>query len=106
MEFIKKLFSAIALSLLVSFPITLLEALMMFSIVNLYEVPYLEKFQYHQILGICFIIMMTRNRIKIKDTEKKDVDLLAEITSLSVNRLFRIIFVWSVALCFHEIFLR
>lgn len=105
MDFIKKLFSAISLSLIISLPLTLLEAFLIFSLVDLYKIPYLLNFQYHQILGVCFIVMMTRNRIKIKD-DKKESNTMLDIFNTSLNRLFRILFVWSVALCFHQIFLR
>ena len=106
MDFIKKLFSAISLSLAISIPLTLLEVLMIFNIIDLYEVPFLEKFEYQHILGIYFIIMMTRNKITIKDTNKKEENILTESVKFSINRLFRIVFVWTVALCFHQIFLR
>ena len=106
MEFIKKLFSAIALSLIVSLPLSMLEALAVYSIINLYEIPYLIKFQYYQILGISFIIMITRNRIRIESEDEKNEgkDLVSSIISLSVNRLFRIVFVWSVSFAVHYIF--
>ncbi len=103
MEFIKKLSSAIALSLMISLPLSMLEALAIYSIINLYEIPYLIKFHYYQIIGISFIIMITRNRIRI-DSEEEEKDLLPSIISLSANRLFRIIFVWSVSFSLHYIF--
>ena len=102
MEFIKKLSSAIALSLMISLPLSMLEALAIYSIINLYEIPYLIKFHYYQIIGISFIIMITRNRIRIDSEEEKE--LLPSIISLSANRLFRIIFVWSVSFSLHYIF--
>jgi hypothetical protein len=102
MEFIKKLSSAIALSLMISLPLSMLEALAVYSIINLYEIPYLIKFHYYQIIGISFIIMITRNRIRIDSEEEKE--LLPSIISLSANRLFRIIFVWSVSFSLHYIF--
>jgi hypothetical protein len=102
MEFIKKLSSAIALSLIISLPLSMLEALSVYSIINLYEIPYLIKFHYYQIIGISFIIMITRNRIRIDSEEDKE--LLPSIISLSSNRLFRIIFVWSVSFSLHYIF--
>jgi len=106
MEFIKKLFSAIALSLIVSLPLSMLEALTVYSIVDLYEIPYLIKFKYYQILGIIFIVMITRNRIRIESEDDRDLenDLISSIISLSLNRLFRIIFVWSVSFAVHYIF--
>lgn len=103
MEFIKKLSSAIALSLIISLPLSMLEALAIYSIINLYEIPYLIKFHYYQIIGISFIIMITRNRIRI-DSEEEEKELLPSIISLSANRLFRIIFVWSVSFSLHYIF--
>ena len=102
MEFIKKLSSAIALSLMISLPLSMLEALAVYSIINLYEIPYLIKFHYYQIIGISFIIMITRNRIRIDSEEEKE--LLPSIISLSANRLFRILFVWSVSFSLHYIF--
>jgi hypothetical protein len=80
----------------------MLEALAVYSIINLYEIPYLIKFHYYQIIGISFIIMITRNRIRIDSEEEKE--LLPSIISLSANRLFRIIFVWSVSFSLHYIF--
>ncbi len=103
MEFIKKLSSAIALSLIISLPLSMLEALAVYSIINLYEIPYLIKFHYYQIIGISFIIMITRNRIRI-DSEGEEKELFPTIISLSSNRLFRIIFVWSVSFSLHYIF--
>lgn len=103
MEFIKKLFSAISLSLMISLPLSMLEALSIYSIVNLYEIPYLINFHYYQILGFSFIIMITRNRIRINKDEDEEEDLFPSIVSLSLNRLFRIIFVWSVAFSLHYV---
>lgn len=104
MEFIKKLFSAISLSLIISLPLSMLEALAIYSIIDLYDIPYLIQFHYYQILGISFIIMITRNRIRIDHEESEEKSLLPDILSLSANRLFRIIFVWSVSFSFHYIF--
>lgn len=102
MEFIKKLFSAISLSLMISLPLSMLEALAIYSIINLYEIPYLINFHYYQILGISFIIMITRNRIRIDEEDEKP--LIPSILSFSTNRLFRVIFVWSVSFVVHYIF--
>jgi hypothetical protein len=102
MEFIKKLFSAIALSLIISLPLSMLEALAIYSIINLYEIPYLIQFYYYQILGISFIVMITRNRIRIDEDEEPPI--IQTIMSFSVNRLFRVIFVWSVSFSVHYIF--
>jgi hypothetical protein len=104
MEFIKKLFSAISLSLIISLPLSMLEALSIYSIINLYEIPYLIQFQYYQILGISFIIMITRNRIKMEDEEDEEKPLLPILLSSSANRLFRVLFVWSVSFAIHYIF--
>jgi len=104
MEFIKKLSSAIALSLIISLPLSMLEALAIYSIINLYEIPYLIKFHYYQIIGISFIIMITRNRIRIDSEQDEEKDLIPSIISLSANRLFRIIFVWVVSFSLHYIF--
>ncbi len=102
MEFIKKLFSAIALSLIISLPLSMLEALAIYSIINLYEIPYLIQFYYYQILGISFIVMITRNRIRIDEDEEPPI--IQTIMSFSANRLFRVIFVWSVSFSVHYIF--
>lgn len=106
MEFIKRLFSAIVLATLIALPLAVLESLSVFSIIYFYEIPYLNNFQYYQILGLSFILMMTRNRIKISEKDKKIRDFYNEIIDPSINRLFRIIFVWAVALTIHQIFLR
>lgn len=103
MEFIKKLFSAIALSLIISLPLSMLEALAIYSIINLYEIPYLISFDYYQILGISFIVMITRNRIRFED-EEEDNQIFQKMVSFSVNRLFRVVFVWSVSFAVHYIF--
>lgn len=103
MEFIKKLFSAISLSLIISLPLLMLESLAVYSIINLYEIPYLIKFQYYQILGIIFIIMITRNKIKMEE-EDNEKPLLLILLSYSSNRLFRLLFVWAVSFSIHYIF--
>jgi len=103
MEFIKKLFSAISLSLIISLPLSMLEALAIYSIISLYEIPYLSSFHYYQILGISFIIMITRNRIRI-DHEGEEKPLMESLLSSSANRLFRILFVWGVSFFIHYIF--
>lgn len=102
MDFLKKISSAILLSILVSLPLSMLEALAIYSIINLYEIPYLIEFKYYQIMGIIFIFMITRNGLK-QGGEEKD-DLLTELTSISLNRLFRIAFVWAVSFSIHYIF--
>ena len=106
MEFIKRLFSAIVLATLIALPLAVLESLSVFSIIYFYKIPYLNNFQYYQILGLSFILMMTRNRIKISEKDKKIRDFYNEIIDPSINRLFRIIFVWAVALTIHQIFLK
>lgn len=106
MEFIKRLFSAIVLATLIALPLAVLESLAVFSIIYFYKIPYLNNFQYYQILGLSFILMMTRNRIKISEKDKKIRDFYNEIIDPSINRLFRIIFVWAVALTIHQIFLK
>jgi len=105
MEFLKKLFAAIFLSLLISAPIIFLEAFAIYNIITLYQIPYINNFGYYQIVGGCFVIMITRNQIKIRDEENEE-KFLPELINLAINRFFRIVFVWSVALVFHEIFLR
>ena len=106
MDFIKKLFSAIFLSVVISMPLVFLEAFAMYTIVELYEIPYLKQFEYYQILGVCFIIMMTRNRIKAKKEDIEEENFTLDLFNNVINRLFRVIFVWSVALVFHQLFLR
>jgi hypothetical protein len=106
MEFIKRLSSAIVLATLIALPLAILESLSVFSIIYFYEIPYLIYFSYYQILGLSFILMMTRNRIKISERDQNIKDFYREIMDPSINRLFRIIFVWSIALSIHQIFLR
>jgi hypothetical protein len=106
MEFLKRLSSAIVLAVLIAIPLAVLESLSVFSIIYLYEIPYLINFEYYQILGLSFILMMTRNRIKISESDKSIRDFYEDIIDPSINRLFRIIFVWIVALSIHQIFLK
>jgi hypothetical protein len=47
--------------------------------------------------------MITRNRIRINE-EGEEKDLISDIVSLSINRLFRVIFVWSISFSLHYIF--
>ncbi len=103
MELLKKISSAVLLSLLIALPLSFLESLTIYCIINLYEIPYLINFEYYQIMGISFIYMITRNRIRIKN-ESENEDLLPQILSMSANRLFRIVFVWSVSLAIHYLF--
>ena len=105
MEFLKRLSSAICLSLIISLPLSMLEALLIYSIINLYEIPYLINFHYYQILGLSFIIMLSRNGIKLdNEKEENENDIFTPIISISINRLFRILFVWSVSFSIHYIF--
>ena len=106
MEFIKRLSSAIVLATLIALPLAILESLSVFSIIYFYEIPYLIHFSYYQILGLSFILMVTRNRIKMSEKDQNIKDFYREIMDPSINRLFRIIFVWSIALSIHQIFLR
>ena len=106
MDFIKKLFSAIFLSVLISMPLVFLEAFAIYTVALLYEIPYLKHFEYYQIVGLCFIIMMTRNRIKTKKETPNDEDFALDLFNNVVNRLFRVIFVWTIALVFHQLFLK
>jgi hypothetical protein len=103
MEFFKKICSAILISTLIALPISMLESLTIYSIINLYEIPYLISFKYYQILGISFIFMISRNRIK---TEVERESLREQIISPSVNRIFRVMFVWSVSFIVHYILFR
>lgn len=106
MEFIKRLTSAILLALLLALPLGLLESVLVYCIINLYEIPYLSNFEYYHILGISFILMITRNRIKMAEKDQSHKEFLYELLRPSLNRLFRIIFVWSVAITFHQLFLK
>ena len=103
MDLFKRISAAVLLALLIALPLTLLESLMVYSIINLYQIPYLINFQYCQVLGISFIMMMTRNRIRMQEDKK---DFIKDISYPSLNRLFRVGFVWCIALIIHEIFLR
>jgi hypothetical protein len=103
MEFFKKICSAILISTLIELPISMLESLTIYSIINLYEIPYLISFKYYQILGISFIFMISRNRIKM---EVERESLREQIISPSVNRIFRVMFVWSVSFIVHYILFR
>ncbi len=102
MEFLKKISSAILLSILVSLPVSMLEALVIYSIINLYEIPYLVDFKYYQIMGIIFIFMITRNVSKTEEDKKGD--LIKQLLLITSNRLLRIAFVWSVSLFIHYVF--
>jgi len=104
MELLKKISSAVLLSLLIALPLSFLESLTIYCIIKLYEIPYLVNFEYYQIMGLSFIYMITRNRIRINNDQYKEMDLLPTIISISTNRLFRIVFVWSVALTVHYLF--
>jgi hypothetical protein len=106
MELIKRISSAILLALLIALPLAFLEALMIYCIISIYEIPYFINFEYYQILGLSFIYMMTRNRIKMRDENITNKDFIKEISGPSINRLFRVIFVWSVALMIHQIFFK
>jgi hypothetical protein len=106
MELIKRITSAIFLAVLIALPLALLEALVVYVIVKVYEIPYLSSFQYYQIIGLSFILMMTRNRIKISEKDKSIKDFLPEIIFSSTKRLFRILFVGAVALTIHQLFFK
>lgn len=106
MELIKRITSAIFLAVIIALPLALLEALVVYMIIKIYEIPYLLNFQYYQIIGLSFILMMTRNRIKIAEKDKTMKEFLPEIIFPSMNRLFRILFVGSVALTIHQLFFK
>ena len=106
MDLFKRISSAVLLALLIALPLTLLESLMVYSIIKLYEIPYLINFAYYQVLGISFIMMMTRNRIRMQEEKEDKKDFIKDISYPSLNRLFRVGFVWCIALIIHEIFLR
>ena len=111
MEIFKKISAAILLATVIGVPLALLEALSVYSIVNLYEIPYLSNFHYFQILGLSFIIMITRNRIRFTSESCKEIKedndpLMPEIIIQSSNRLFRIAFVWGVALVVNYLFFK
>ena len=106
MELLRRISSAVLLALIVALPLAFLEALMIYCIISIYEIPYFINFEYYQILGLSFIYMMTRNRIKMREENATNKDFIKEITGPSLNRLFRVIFVWSVALVIHQIFFK
>ncbi len=112
MEIFKKISAAVALAIVIGLPLALLESLTIYSVINLYEIPYLSKFQYYHIMGLSFIFMMTRNRIRLnedacEDGEDEDVKVLSNtIINQSINRLFRIAFVWGVSLAVHYLFFK
>lgn len=106
MDLFKRISSAVLLALLIALPLTLLESLMVYLIIRLYEIPYLINFAYYQVLGISFIMMMTRNRIRMPEENEDKKDFMKVISYPSLNRLFRVMFVWCVALIIHLLFLR
>lgn len=106
MDLFKRVSAAVLLALLIALPLTLVESLMIYCIVKLYEIPYLINFEYYQILGISFIMMMTRNRIRILEENEDKNDFMKVISYPSLNRLFRVVFVWCVALIIHLLFLK
>lgn len=106
MDLFKRISSAVLLALLIALPLTLLESLMVYSIVRLYEIPYLINFAYYQVLGTSFIMMVTRNRIRILEENEDKNDFMKVISYSSLNRLFRVVFVWCVALIIHLLFLK
>lgn len=106
MELIKRILSAIFLALVIALPLALLESLVVFMVIKIYKIPYLMSFEYYQIMGLSFIFMMTRNRIKIADKDKTIKEFLPEVLIPSMNRFFRILFVGCVALTIHQIFFK
>jgi hypothetical protein len=106
MDLFKRISSAVLLALLIALPLTLLESLMVYSIIKLYEIPYLVNFEYYQVLGMSFIMMMTRNRIRMQEEKEDKKDFIKGISYPSLNRLFRVGFVWCIALIIHLLFLR
>ena len=98
MEFIKRLTSAIFLALVISIPLLFLESLLIYNVIQLYDIPHLKYLEYQHILGAGFIFMMTRNRIHIREKIQTKQEFLKDILDPSINRLFRIGFVWGVAL--------
>lgn len=106
MEIFKRITSAVALAIIIALPLSLLEALMIFHIVKLYQIPYLSNFHYSHILGISFVMMMTRNRIKLAEKDQETKDFFYEILYPSANRLFRILFVWTTAITIYQLFLK
>lgn len=106
MNLIKSITSAIFLAIVLALPLALLEAVMVYNIVEIYKIPYLCNFECYHILGISFILMMTRNSIRIKEKEQTIDEFLPTIINPSINRLFRIIFVWVVALSYHQIIIK
>ena len=92
MNIIKIAISAIFLVVLMALAFALLESFFVHIIIKIYEITYLNSLQYYQILGLSFILMIFRNRIKILDENKPVKEFFSEIISLSLNRFFRILF--------------
>lgn len=97
MELIKRIASAIFLALLLALPLGLLEAFIVHHIIKMYNIPYFLNFQYCHILGISFIVMITRNRIRLPEKDENLKGFFEEIYPATINRMFRISFVWIVA---------
>ena len=88
MELIKRISTAILLALLIALPLAFIEALMIYCIISIYEIPYFVNFEYYQILGLSFIYMMTRNRIKMRDENITNKDFIKERTNSKNSSLF------------------
>jgi len=101
MEFLKRLTSAIFLAIIITLPLVFLEVLLISYIIRIYEIPYLIDLNFVHILGGCFIFMLMRNKIRIPEKTENKKDFFRDILNLSINRLFRIIFVWIVAVSIH-----
>lgn len=102
MEIIKRIVSAIFLALILAF----IEGFVTYSIIQIYQIPFLIKFEYWHVLGIIFILMVTRNKIRLPERKQKFKSFFDEIIGPTLNRIFRAIFVWSVAITICLIFLR
>lgn len=98
MDFFKRLTSAIFLAIVIAVPVIFLESLIFHHIIQIYKIPYLLNFTYLNILGCCFICMLIRNKIKMKEKDQGMKDFFKELFEYTTNRAFKIIFVWCVAL--------
>ena len=101
MEIIKRIASAISMAILLALPLALLEAAMVYHVISIYGIPYFSNFGYSHILGLSFILMITRNRVRLPEKNQRFPDFKKEILPPTINRFFRILFVWVVAITLH-----
>ena len=101
MKTIKKILSAIFLALIIALPLVFLETLVVYHLINLFEIPYLVNTEYIHILGIGFIMMIMKNRIRLADNNEDFGTFFKAIGKPTLNRIFRIVFIWVVAITIH-----